>query len=398
MRIALVIDHLDACRGGAEGYISNLTKILLDRGHEVHVFANSFREVPNGAMSHHLPMIDTPRGLKVASLALAARIKIKAEGFDIVKGFGATWAVDVHRPGGGVERAWLKAELESLGRSWSGLSRGLFLVASARFWASLLIEEKIYRRDDLPLVIANSQMVARQIICHYPFVNRRRLKVVMNPVDSVRFHPENRERFRAKVRSKLGIPQENVLILFVAHNFRLKGLGCLLQALEGEVPSNYVLVVVGRGKAGRYRRQVARVQIPVLFLGPVEGLEELMGASDLLVHPTFYDPCANVVLEAMASGIPVITTRRNGCSQLIEHGVSGYVLESPWNIKEMREFILAMGDSALRWRIGEAGRKKVEPLTWQKHAMELEGIYREAVELKREKQRRETPRGGNHPS
>jgi len=382
MKLALVIDHFDAGRGGAETYTRNLARILVQKGHEVHIFANTFKEVPLGARIHQVPMMKFPRGLKVVSLALALERRLKNEEFDVVQGFGATWAVDVHRPGGGLERAWLKAELESLGTKGSKFSRGLLLFASAKFLANLWLEGKTYRGGDLPLIIANSDMVARQIRSQYPMVNSRKLKVVMNPVDSVRFHPENIERFRAKVREELGISNEKILMLFAAHNFRLKGLGCLLEALERGIPSNYVLVVAGRGKPQRYASQLRNIAIPVIFVGALDGLERLMAASDILIHPTFYDPCANVVLEAMASGIPVITTKENGASQLVEQGSSGYILSNPRDTKKMREYILALEDPAERRKMGELARKQVEPLTWEAHSRRIEEIYRESMEFK----------------
>ncbi len=382
MKVALVIDHFDAGRGGAETYTRNLTRILVEEGHEVHIFANTFKEVPSGARIHQVPIVKFPRGLKVVSLALALEGRLRKEEFDVVQGFGATWAVDVHRPGGGSERAWFRAELESLGTNWSKVWRGLLLLASAKFLANLWLEGKIYRGGDLPLVIANSDMAARQIRSHYPSVNSRKLKVVMNPVDSVRFHPQNMERFRVKMRDELGISNEKILMLFAAHNFRLKGLGCLLEALERGIPPNYVLVVAGRGKPRRYASQLRKIAIPVIFVGALEGLERLMAASDILIHPTFYDPCANVVLEAMASGIPVITTMENGASQLVEHGSSGYILSTPRDTEKMREYILALEDPSERKKMGEAARKKVEPLTWEDHSRRLEEIYRESMELK----------------
>lgn len=383
MRVALVIDHLDAGRGGAEGYITRLARGLVGRGHEVDVFANTWRGDLRGIKTHPLPMLPYPRGAKALSLSLAAKMLVHKDRFEVVQGFGATWRVDVHRPGGGSERAWLVREIQSHPSGWRRFLAGLCLRVSWKLAVNLWIEARLYRKGRLPLVMANSNMVARDLLRWHPGLDTGRLRVIPNGVDLDRFHPHNRERWGMEARQELGISQDQVAILFMAHNFRLKGLGCLLSALEEGTPRHFVLLVAGRGNRKPYLGRIGRMRLQVRFLGAVECTERLLSAVDLLVHPTFYDPCANVCLEAMASGLPVVTTLSNGASELLEEGVSGYVVPEPWDTALLRERILALGEKELRERMGEAARKAVEHLSMDWHLDQVEALYHEAICLRR---------------
>lgn len=382
MKLAFIIDHYDARKGGGESYVTNLTSRLAELGHEVHLFANTFRGQHPGIRFHKLPTINFPRGLKVISLAFTARWRIWSQGFDVVQGFGGAWNVDVHRPGGGAEMAWLEAELSSIPRGWRRWTKGILLRTSLKTLANLWIESKIYQRDPLPLIIANSRKVKKELMERYPRLRENALRVLFNGVDLIRFHPENRDRWLKEIRGALNIPQGRIVILFVAHNFRLKGLGALLEALTEVDPRGYVLVVAGRGRKERFRPYLERVKIPVIFLGAVEKIESTMAAADLLVHPTFYDCFSNVVAEAMASGLPVITTSRDGASELIKDGVTGFVIREPSDTKLLKEKILALGDAALREKMGIRARAAVEPYSWDWHLQEMEKLYKEVAEIK----------------
>lgn len=382
MRVALVIDHLDAGRGGGEGYAVGLARGLHARGHEVHVFAHSWKGDLSGLRTHSVPMLPYPRGAKVLTFSMAAGAMLSKEHFDVVQGFGATWRVDVHRPGGGAERAWLLREIESHPSGWRRFLAGLRLRVSWKLAANLWIEASLYGNGRLPLIVANSGMVARDLLRWYPALDPARIRVIPNGVDLDRFHPRNRQLWGMEARRELGISKDQVAIGFLAHNFRLKGLGCLFSALEGPMPRHLLLLVAGRGHSQPYLGRARRLGVPVRFLGTVQRTERFLAAVDLLVHPTFYDPCANVCLEAMASGLPVVTTLSNGVSELLQDGVSGYVVPEPWETSLLRDRILALRDKELRERMGQAAREAVEHLSLDWHIDQVEALYREASRLR----------------
>ena len=327
MRIALVIDRFDPSRGGGETYAVSLARTLVGAGHEVHVIAGSCSQEEKGLRFHPIRIVSTPRWAKGLSFALSAGRKIKELDCDVVQGFGGVPGTDVYRPGGGVERAWVGQDILSrtspFSRGYTALKRACSLkVAINRF-----IERSIYSESGRTRIVANSEMVKRDILRYYPKTDPKRIAVIRNGVDIERFHPKNKYAAGRAYRRSLGIREKDVVIAFLAHNYRLKGLHCLLDALHSvdRTWKNWILLIAGRGKRRSFDQTAERYGIgsKVRFLGPTDTPETILGASDILAHPTFYDPFSNVCLEAMAAGLPVITTSFCGTSEIIEHGGGG---------------------------------------------------------------------------
>jgi UDP-glucose:(heptosyl)LPS alpha-1,3-glucosyltransferase len=328
-------------------------------------------------------MMTYPRWAKSLSMALSARRNIPRGDFDVVQGFAGVPDVDVHRPGGGAERAWLTQELECREPGWERRLTFLRRVCSAKLLVNLYWERRLYGDSPLPLVVANSRKVERDLLRYHPGMDPRRIRVIPNGVDLERFHPGNRDSLGREMREGLGLAPGSAALVFVAHNFRLKGLSPLLEALaniEGG-PEKRVLLVAGRGRTKAFEKQIrfAGITTPVLFLGAVRRPERLMAAGDVLVCPTFYDPFSNVCLEAMAAGLPVITTAQNGASELVEDGVSGYVLPHARSIELLGRRILELTDPGARERMGQAARGVAQGLSWDCHLARMETLYQEAA-------------------
>jgi UDP-glucose:(heptosyl)LPS alpha-1,3-glucosyltransferase len=121
----------------------------------------------------------------------------------------------------------------------------------------------------------------------------------------------------------------------------------------------------------------------VTFLGGMQDVADLYAAADVFVLPTLYDPFSNACLEAMAAGLPVITSRANGASELIEEGVEGFVLDDPTDAGAIAKAILAVGDGAARQAMGAAARRKAEGHPFDVHLDRLltliEGAARRAA-------------------
>jgi UDP-glucose:(heptosyl)LPS alpha-1,3-glucosyltransferase len=211
-----------------------------------------------------------------------------------------------------------------------------------------------------------------------------KIEVIYNGVDPEVFHPRNRALFRTLQREELGIRQEGFVVLFLGSGFRRKGLDGLLAAFGRVAPEipEAVLVVAGKDRPGKYRRAVRglRLEDRVLFLGPTRKAKELYAASDLFALPTLYDPFSNACLEAMATGVPVLTSCQNGVSELLADGKSGLVVPGATDFEaiadKLREFYHAPDRDA--W--GEEARKTSEKYSIAKAVARLLDIY---AELKR---------------
>ncbi|OGP82733.1 MAG: hypothetical protein A2Z08_08865 [Deltaproteobacteria bacterium RBG_16_54_11] len=344
MKIALGIREFLPEKGGAERYCYDLMNFLVKEGVDAHVYSSAFPERDRRLRFRKVPVIPHPKSLHVLSFAVNCRRMMREEQFDCIMGIGDTLYADLLQPHGGVHWKWFWRGIDGYRKPVPWIFKLLGRVLSPKQWAKGFIENAPYAKAKK--IIAISEMVHRDIVDYYG-IPADRMIVIYNGVDIERFHPCNR-RYREEVRSRYGLSSEDVLLLFVSHNFRLKGLRYLIQAiplLKGK-KAGIKLLVIGRDRAGPYRRLAKKVGCAddVLFAGGVKDLERYYAGADILVHPTFYDPCSLVVLEALASGLPVITTRRNGAGGIIEDGLEGFVLDDPRNVETLAEAIAHLSD------------------------------------------------------
>lgn len=287
--------------GGAENYTAYVARELARLGHEVAVVADRC-EVP-GVRHLRAPFMGRGSLAKTLSFFLNARRALSEERFDVVYTTGRFFPADWVRISDPLHIVWLRRGYERPPLLWRIRPRHRLL---------LWLERKSL--EEASRIIVNSRMVAREIAEHYPLAVEK-TEVIYNGVDLERFNPSVR-RFRAEVRQTLGLSEKDQLLLFVGSDWRRKGLSFLLEALE-DLPLEFKLLVAGGKPLGRKGR--------VYYLGPVRETEKLYGAADLLVLPTLYDPFANVVLEALACGLPVITTPENGAAEVILPGKTGFL-------------------------------------------------------------------------
>ncbi|MBI5379173.1 MAG: glycosyltransferase family 4 protein, partial [Nitrospirae bacterium] len=353
MKIALVRMRYTPF-GGAERHLDDLLRLLLDRGHEVHLFTRRWRPggmERQGMHLHQVPAINGVSLLKVWSFALGVSRLIRGKGFDIVQSFDRTWSQDVYRAGDGCHIAWMLRRRIIL--PWH---RWLLQWVNPLHWSLLALERRVFSRRGSAHLIANSEMVKRQIVRYYGRPAEE-ITVLRNGIDLDRFNPEMRRRLRERARERFGVGPREALLLFVGSDHPRKGLAVLLEAVR-RLPLNQVrLVVVGKGWVGPWRRLARRrgVSDRVTFTGPIEEVEWCYSAADIFVLPTVYDPMSNATLEAMACGLPVVTTDANGTSELIEDGVSGYVLATPVDPGLLAERLTRLMDASSRDAMGKRG-------------------------------------------
>ena len=382
MRIAFVFDRFFPEKGG-ESYFTWLVRELSLLGHELHVFAADGREGRDYAF-HRLPVLPYPPSLRLLSFLLSSRAVIPKGSFHIVHGVGHTLSMNVFNPHGGVEAAYLRGEFYSIRRRCYRAFRYLKRHLGFKHRLLLSLQKRQYESPHVKRIVAISPMI-RDHILEYFSVPERKIKVVMNCVDLERFNPDNK-RFRSSVRETLGLKKGTIALLFAGNNFRLKGLEPLILALSlirKRTKRDVKLLVAGRGKSGRYERLARREGLmeDVVFLGPSRQMERLYAACDIYVHPTFYDSCSLTVLEALASGIPVVTSRFNGASAAIQSEREGLIIKDPWDIRELSEAILYFFDDAIRLMAEGAARRSAERFSPSKN---LEGILITYEEVLRE--------------
>jgi UDP-glucose:(heptosyl)LPS alpha-1,3-glucosyltransferase len=307
---------------------------------------------------------------------------IRNQGFDIVHGVGRSLAMNVFNPHGGVEKAYLAQEFRSIGnrsyRVYQKMKRYLSLQHYLKVW----IQRNQVLGSDVKRIIAISTMVKDDLIRCYG-VPEPKITVIVNCVDLKRFHPKHRDAYRAVKRKALDIDEGTLVLLFAGNNYRLKGLDPLLQALvllrQRYQRKRMRLLVAGRGRISRYERVAERLGLSgsVSFLGSVREMEQYYATSDIYVHPTFYDPCSLTVLEALASGLPVITTRFNGAADVMISDRGGKVIDDPMDVVNLAESIALFIDEDRRREAGVVAREWMERYPPSRHVEELLRVYHE---------------------
>ena len=191
-------------------------------------------------------------------------------------------------------------------------------------------------------------------------------------------------------RQEWGIAPGETAGLFVAMNYRLKGLEPLLHAVSRlQTRAPFRLLVAGSPRTQPYKRLAQRLGIAerVCFVGPRRDVHNCYFAADFLVHPTFYDPCSLVVLEALACGLPVITSRFNGAGELLNPPQEGFVVSDPHDHAQLAECMAHLLDPRRRSACGQAARRAASNWTFEHHYRQLLEVLMEASARKRGRDR-----------
>jgi UDP-glucose:(heptosyl)LPS alpha-1,3-glucosyltransferase len=387
MEIALCYESVLPNRGGCETYIGDLSRRLARDGHAVHLYACRWDEaaLPPEMSYHKLDVPTGPRFLRPWRFANAVEKALAGSNHDASVGFDKTWGQDILYPQGGLHAA---SAVHNRRKHSNALLRGLASVAKnldLASWSFSKLERKQYLGSTKPVVIVNSRMVQRHFAEFYG-IGPERLRVVHSAIDPLRFVAEDRVERRKAERAGWGIDGEIPVGLFVAMNYRLKGLAPLIRAAV-KVPKDqpWKIAVVGHPKFGKYQKLAESLGVTdrFLFLGFRAAPKDAYFAADFLVHPTFYDPCSLVALEALACGLPVITTQYNGASELLQPPRNGLVVQNPHDAAELGGAIAKMLDPQYRATAAVAALEAANAWTFEMHYQALVNVFAEVAAQKK---------------
>jgi UDP-glucose:(heptosyl)LPS alpha-1,3-glucosyltransferase len=324
--------------GGAETYLKRLAGGVIEAGHDVRlVTTNDWpdAEWPFGSITRLRKK--SPMGF--ASELERMRTELRC---DVLFSLERVWSCDVYRAGDGVHRAWLdrrrkfELPLKRFVRNLSSKHQGL-----------LRLEQSLFSDGRTRRVISGSQMVKDEIVNSYRYPADR-IDIVRNgvPLEKFQFDPELRE----KSREELNLKPDQTALLFAGSGWERKGLLFAIEAAALCGNNDTRLLVAGRGNAKRYKTRRLRFwrEEPVKFLGEVSDMLRVYAAADIFILPTIYDPFSNACLEALACGLPVITTRSNGFSEIIEDRIHGSIVDQAGDLRGLRDAILLWSDPSRR--------------------------------------------------
>ena len=346
-KIALAIENFSKHKGGAESYAVSLASTLVKSGWETHLFGKSWDGEPSAAIFHRIKIPKLlPSWAKMILFALKHKQMVKSQAFDVILGFGNTLHMNVYQSHGGVHRfstaRKLYTEKNKILRSIKRLLIFFSLKDKVRNW----IESAPFRLYPKPKIIAISLMIKEDFISFY-HINEKEIKVIYNGIDTEKYNRDLKERLRSSLRQRLGISDNDVAFLFISYDLKKKGIMPLIEAAAKLKKLNFTrfkIVVVGEQPYSLLLKQVKRLGLEdtIIFTGPTKTPEDYYANCDVLVLPTFYDACSLVVIEAMASGLPAITTTYNGVAGIITNEKDGYIISHPPRSEEIAEAMKAL--------------------------------------------------------
>lgn len=335
MRVAVTYSGCHR-RGGVERVMLECVNFLAGRGHETHAIARRWDdgELASGVVKHDLSYND-----KISSLALPAYRRAAARALngiqpppDVVAGFGAgappgsvVWMQSVHA-------AWIehaRATRTPVGRMRQRLN--------PFHPVALAMERRQLRHREYRRLIALTPQVRADIVRLYG-VPASDIDVLPNGYSVREFHPSSAE-LRSEVRARLGFAGDEKVVVFVANELERKGFLPLLQAIASLQDSSVRLLAVGAFRRGEALAQARRVGLEdrVVMVGGTRDVADYYAAADAFALPTKYEAWGLVIVEALASGLPVVTSRSAGAAVAVRHGETGVLLDNPSDSAEIAE-------------------------------------------------------------
>jgi glycosyltransferase involved in cell wall biosynthesis len=351
MKIALIIERIDVTLGGAERSVLELATSLSALGLEVDILAAKGQA---NAKDIHILCQNTP-GNRIDYFTFAKALKkyLSENHYRLVHSVLPFDFVDVYQPRGGSFAEAILRNAASYQNKFIEYCKRVTAFANLRRAMLLRAERRLCKDSNGPVIVALSKYVAEQFKKHYG-VSDDRIVVVPNGIKiNKRIDIGQADNLRSQILVQLGLKEADnpIFFLFVANNFRLKGLACLIKAMQLVSQENLerkaYLIVAGNGRAHKYRLLAKKLNVRrrIVFLGAVRHIRNALSIADVAVLPTFYDPSSRYILEAIAAGKPVITTEYNGATDLFVNDRHGKVIDCAENIPALARAISFFTDT-----------------------------------------------------
>ena len=395
-KVAIIIERANVALGGAERSVLELAGALSGLGLEVDILAAKGRTDTSNV--HILCPNTAGRRVRFFTFEKAIKDHLSKTHYDIIHSVLPFEFADVYQPRGGAYAESILRNAASYENRLVERCKKLTAITNWRRTVLVHAERKLAQGADGPVIAALSRYVAEQFKQRYGTYDGR-IVTIPNGVKTGRpINKDQADRLRADVLAKLRVKESDnpVLFLFVANNFRLKGLSPLIRAMSlaarHEAHRKGYLIVVGSGKKLKYAELAHKLNTPgmgkrVVFLGTVSHVQNVLSIADVAVLPTFYDPASRFILEALAAGKPVITTRFNGATDLFVKNRHGKIIDTPENTTSLAEAIGHFTDTS---NIRDASQAIAEDnlrdnISISRAAGQLKELYQSILERKNRK-------------
>jgi len=409
MNIALIIEHFDPNRGGAEHFTVWLARQLVQRGCKVDIVCHDstrlrhkFQAAHHGAShdarrsatAHGRMELELPDQINVhrhAGIKLSTGIGFRQFGAqarkwcrqhnpDVVHSMSVAFAGDIYQPHAGIYARIQAQAIASRATPAAAHWKRLMLGFSGKQRTLIALEKQAVKIPE-----AGGPW---KILCLTPQMMRdfqeHQLAVLENPMMYSAPTQEELARMRSWFRQIYGLAEEDKVAVFVGHDFRRKGLEWAIRAVA-QTGRKWKLLVVGLGRVRKYLELSRRLNMTdrIKFIGPTQQMDCVYSAADALILPTFYESFGLVALEALAFGLPVISTRFLGASHFISSSGLGTIVDDPRNVAEMA-VALDWVDQSISIRMGTAMKAvaMTSHLSPQRYLDRLMDLYKECIAFK----------------
>lgn len=379
LRVAVLNRTFSPTGGGAERYSIALVEQLAAR-HDIHVFAQAIEHQWPGVTYHLISApLRRPRWINQLWFATATWWATR-QNFDVVHSHENTWY-------GNVQTVHVLPVKYNLFHGREGLKRMLRclkLVTSPRLLTYMGLERWRYARQERRQIVVTSGSLRGIMAGSYP-LSEPMLSVITPGIDLPQLAQSvsAQKNTRAVARQRLSLPATGSCLLFIANDFRKKGFNTLLNALV-HLPEDTVLAVVGNpNQTHDFSSTISKLKLGhrVFFLGRMNDISQAYLAADCLVHPTFEDTFAMVVLEAMSYGLPCVVSGPEFCgiSGLLENRVNALLLKDPRDAQALGLLLQELArDAHLQHTLSVQALRFAERYQWSALAEQQDAVYRAA--------------------
>ncbi|MAA73496.1 MAG: hypothetical protein CMN28_02160 [Salinisphaeraceae bacterium] len=285
---------------------------------------------------------------------------------------------DIYRADGGAHAQWLTQR-----RRIQSAARQAYDIATPYHRTKLAMEAEMLSHPDLRYVICNSEMVRADIRRHYPGCQAE-LVLVEPGIDLDHFRVVDADARRHAARKALDLEADATVLLFIGTGFERKGLVTAIAALAEWGEHRAQLVIIGRDRdRWRYSKLARQMGVhgQLRFVGPVDDVRPWLHAGDALIHPALYEPFGLVVVEAMAAGLPVLSSPTTGAARaMVREQQTGWLIDAldvHGYAKALRGLTSRSSQQIASQRM--ACEKAATPYGLQRMSIDLMQIYRQCL-------------------
>src|SRR5260370_11859592 len=245
-------------------------------------------------------------------------------------------------------------------------------------WVKRFREGRIYPRPERHLAVVCGKVASE--LSHY-YDRADHVRVIYGGLDLSSFNPEWRDSLRPAARASLGLGENDFVLLLIGNGWKNKGLPTLLESAGMLQDPRLTVLVAGQDNPAPYQAAIERHHLNgrVRFSPPRPDVEFFYAAADAYAGPSLEDAFAQPPAEAMASGLPVITSRNNGGAEIISHGSAGLILADPEHGRTLAAYIQRLlEDANFRRSLGANAAHTAQKFTQETNAAEMKALFEQA--------------------